>query len=385
MSAPVALRADRTLVDGVERRGWWVVVREGVIEEAAAARPAGVREIELPGCDLLPGFVDLHSDCLEQRARPRPGMEFPLEGALAELDTEVAASGVTTQFICVSIQDEFTPYRTLARALETSRVLERILPRLRVDHRIHVRVELTGEDLEEAGRLAMRPEVGLVSYMVHMPGIGQYREEAQWQIAQRTAAMREHQLGRTLARRLAELDRLPEYRAEVAAIARRGCAVLAAHDDDSERAAHEAARLGAAISEFPVNREAAAAAVAKGLGVVMGAPNARRGSSQHGNLSAREALHAGLLTALASDYHPPSMLAAAYQLDRERECSWAEAVALVASGPARLAGLGDRGRIAPGLRADLAAVRSRGGPPTVLQTWSAGRPAFGGSDEGGER
>lgn len=377
MSArPLALHAGRALIDGAERRGWWVVVRDGVIEDARPARPAGAIELDLDGCDVVPGFVDLHSDCLEERARPRPGMELPLAGAIAELDTEVAAHGITTQFVCVCIEDEFTPYRTVARAIETTEVLAGIRGGLRVDHRIHVRVEITGEELEPTARLALRPDVGLVSYMLHLPGFGQYRDQEQWRIAQRTAETRAHRLGEGVARRLAELDRLPEFRAEIAALALRGGAVLASHDDDSEAAVRDAAELGAAIAEFPVNRQAAEAAAARGLGVVMGAPNARRGHSQHHNLSAREALRMGVLTALASDYHPPSLPAAVYQLERERECSWGEGLALVTSGPARLAGLTDRGVIAPGLRADLAAIRVRAGHPTVAQTWSAGRAAF---------
>lgn len=376
---PLALRARRLLVEGVERRGWWVVVRDGVIEEAAPARPVGADELDLAGCDLLPGFVDLHSDCLEQRARPRPGMELALDGALVELDTEVAGHGITTQFVCVCIEDEFTPYRTVPRAFETATTLERMRPGLRVDHLLHVRIELTGKEMEATERLARRPDVGLVSYMVHLPGFGQYRDEGQWQIAQRRALLaREPWREEALARRLTERDRIPGYRAQVAAIARRGGAVLASHDDVTEEDAREAAALGVAIAEFPVDGEAAAAAVARGLGIVMGAPNARRGRSQHANLSARDALRAGQLTALASDYHPPSLLAALYELERDGDCSWAEAAALVTSGPARLAGLGDRGRIAPGRRADLTAVRPRGGRPAVLQTWSAGRPAFGG-------
>ena len=85
----------------------------------------------------------------------------------------------------------------------------------------------------------------------------------------------------------------------------------------------------------------------------------------------------GWLSALASDYHPPSLLAAAYGLADERLCSWPEALELVTAAPARLAGLTDRGAIAPGLRADLVAVRRRGGLPSVCGVWVAGRRVVG--------
>lgn len=64
------------------------------------------------------------------------------------------------------------------------------------------------------------------------------------------------------------------------------------------------AKMGLKISEFPVTLAAALEARKLGLLVVMGAPNALRGSSHVGNLSASEALQVGALGALATDYSP---------------------------------------------------------------------------------
>jgi alpha-D-ribose 1-methylphosphonate 5-triphosphate diphosphatase len=47
-------------------------------------------------------------------------------------------------------------------------------------------------------------------------------------------------------------------------------------------------------------------------------------------------------------------------------------VALITAGPADLVGLADRGRIAPGLRADLVQVRLHEGLPVVRAVWRAG-------------
>src|SRR5262249_61672486 len=103
---------------------------------------------------------------------------------------------------------------------------------------------------------------------------------------------------------------------------------------------------------------------------VIGAPNARGGASHHGNPSAREALSEGVLDILASDYHPPSLLAAAYALAASGACSWAEAMALVTVSPARAARLDSGGDIAAGLRAGLVAGRRRRGlrhvPPVLI-------------------
>ena len=54
-----------------------------------------------------------------------------------------------------------------------------------------------------------------------------------------------------------------------------------------------------------------------------------------------------------------------------------EAVALVTCGPARLAGIEDRGAIVPGARADLAAIERIAGQPVVKQLWRDGEPVFG--------
>ncbi|MEL6209327.1 MAG: hypothetical protein AAFR44_03960, partial [Pseudomonadota bacterium] len=55
---------------------------------------------------------------------------------------------------------------------------------------------------------------------------------------------------------------------------------------------------------------AARSAVQAGMAVAMGAPNALRGRSYSGNLSARQTHALGLLGMLAADYHPASILPA---------------------------------------------------------------------------
>lgn len=100
-------------------------------------------------------------------------------------------------------------------------------------------------------------------------------------------------------------------------------------------AVRRTAQHGARISEFPVTREAADAAAAQGLGTVMGAPNAWRGGSHLSGLSAREALTAGVLHALVSDYHTGSLLAAVDAPAAAGTCPLATAVRLVTGVPRR--------------------------------------------------
>lgn len=127
------------------------------------------------------------------------------------------------------------------------------------------------------------------------------------------------------------------------------------------------------ISEFPIGLEAARRAKKVGLTVCAGAPHVVRGRSSGGNLSATEAAREGCLDALCSDYHPPSMLRAAWTLARDRVLDLPRAVALVSTGPARAVGLADRGEIREGLVADLVVIEERLGMPLPARTLVGGR------------
>lgn len=135
---------------------------------------------------------------------------------------------------------------------------------------------------------------------------------------------------------------------------------LASHDDDTVSKAHLMADMGAKIAEFPVTLQAAEAAVAKGMMTAMGAPNAMRGQSYSGNLSARDLHAAGLLHILASDYHPGAMLAAIHALAPSDPDGLAGAVRLASANPAKALGLSDRGTLVVGKRADLFVTDGRG-------------------------
>ena len=122
--------------------------------------------------------------------------------------------------------------------------------------------------------------------------------------------------------------------------------------------------------------EAARRARARGMVIVMGGPNLIRGGSYSGNVPASDLAREGLLDAFASDYVPRSLIECAFALTGEA-FGWSlpKAAAVVTSGPARAAGLADRGTLAPGLRADLARVRLMGGLPVVRGVWVEGARA----------
>lgn len=382
-----ALIADRTLVEGEEVHDVVVVIDGTQVVEVASSVPPGAITVRLPGCDLIPGLVDLHSDCLDETMHPRPSADLPMDAALLELDAELLAHGITTHYLCIAIETATGSKRSAVRALETLATLGQMRPFLRADHRVHLRVDVAGDDIEACDRAHDIGPIDLVSYMDHTPGQGQYPDIDRWKAAYSALAGPDAPgPDAILAAKEAHAGQREGNRLRVAAIARARGTRLASHDDDSPDRVAQAVACGVSISEFPVTADAVKAAGAAGLGVVMGAPNARRGRSHSGNLSVADVVAEGHLDALASDYHPPSMLVAAHTLVDLGQRSWAEALGLVSTGPARIVGHDDRGRIASGLRADLVAVRplrpSAGEGaipitrPVVAQTWVAGRAAF---------
>ena len=105
----------------------------------------------------------------------------------------------------------------------------------------------------------------------------------------------------------------------------------------------------------------------------MGAPNVVRGGSHSGNVAAEELARDGTLDIFSSDYVPASLLQAAFALpERVRSISLPQAVQMVSATPARAVGLGDRGQIAPGLRADLVRVQTVR-VPIVREVYREGR------------
>ena len=132
------------------------------------------------------------------------------------------------------------------------------------------------------------------------------------------------------------------------------------------------AALGMTIAEFPTTHEAAAAASAKGMRIIAGSPNVVRGGSHSGNVSAIELAKDGHLDALSSDYVPVSLLHSAFLLHERVLGDLPAAVQKVATTPARMVGLADRGEIAEGLRADIVQVSDRHDAPVVRRVWREG-------------
>lgn len=352
--------------DRVLERGS-VRIADGRIAETADTPIPGAA-LSGDGLLLLPGFVDMHGDMIEREVEPRPNVRMPLELGLRDLDRRLAASGVTTAYAAVSFHpgSAYGHIRHFDNTSAIIRALKAMGGVLKVDHKVHARFEITFPDaLRVVEGLIAEGSVDLVSLTDHTPGQGQYRDieahvarVARDKGVSRTEA--EDEIARRIARnRTAAGDMAATLRA-ISDTCRAHGVALASHDDDTVEKVALMQALGAGISEFPVTAEAAAEARARGLATAMGAPNALRGKSYSGNLSARDAHAAGLLDILASDYHPSAILPAVLALGLADPLGLAGAVRLATLNPAQALGLSDRGAIAPGMRADLVIADDRG-------------------------
>jgi alpha-D-ribose 1-methylphosphonate 5-triphosphate diphosphatase len=355
-----------------------VVLRAGrivAVDHGASTLPAAQ---DLAGDFLLPGLVDLHTDALEKHMMPRAGVHWEPRAALLAHDAQVAASGITTVFdsLCVGEVEWHDGREKILR--DAMAELRAVAPRglLRAEHFIHLRCEVSVEGVVElfAGYVP-DPMIRLASLMDHTPGTGQYPDIAKWKKKNaRNMGLSEPEADAYIARRYETRARVsaPNRAAILARAADAGMPV-ASHDDRVPDEVHDFARQGIAISEFPVTHEAAVAARSAGMTIIAGAPNLVRGGSHSGNVGAAALVADGLVDAFASDYVPASMLVAAFRLHDRMGMELTEAVATMASRPAAMAGLTDRGNIAPGLRADLVQVHVADGAPHVLQVWREGK------------
>jgi alpha-D-ribose 1-methylphosphonate 5-triphosphate diphosphatase len=350
-------------------------VQNGCIDDIAADSSRFAGAIDLNGDFLLPGAVDLHTDNLERQVQPRAGTRWPSRSAFLAHDAQCAAAGVTTVLdaLCVGDLgfDEDRP-RTCAEGIAD---LSALAPTglLKADHYLHLRCELPALDTPALVQpLAGHARLRLVSLMDHTPGIGQYGDIDRYRAMRRRDGEPPAETERRIDTLQAQRARLRDPNRAALLGLFRGRTVLASHDDRTLDEVAENCSDGIELAEFPVNIAAAAAARAGGQRTIAGAPNLVRGGSHTGNVAVLDLLRAGLVDALASDYVPCSLIEAAFLAAATAGIALPRAVALITDAPARMAGFADRGRIAPGLRADLVRVRLHDGAPVVINVWRAG-------------
>ncbi len=344
----------------------------------ALRRNREAEELDGQGRLLLPGFIDLHNDGIEQEIEPRPNAVFPLSIAIASLESQLVGHGITTIFHSFSFMDgrEGTMH---PEGLDPAiRELNRLRRSGAIRQLVHARYEVTEtHHYERLRRLIDDRQVNLVSFMDHTPGQGQYRDPAglvSFYVRKYHAHPSEVEALMREREKKASNPEVPRVMELLVAHARKAGLPLASHDDDSPEKVARMRSLGVTISEFPVDMGAVLAAAQCGMHVAVGAPNVLRGKSTNGNLNAREAIGSNAVDILCSDYYSPSLLHAVFSLASEGAMSLPDAVRLVSLHPARAAGLDSQlGSLEVGKRADMVLVNESGENPSVVTVWVGGR------------
>ncbi len=357
-----------------------VSVEEGRIAAVDRGGTAIAGACDWNGDWLLPGLIELHTDNLEKHLVPRPGVLWNAHSAMVTHDTQCAAAGITTVLDAVVIGDMDRGGSRSQTQHDSITALHECAGEglLRVEHLLHLRCEVSAPDIVDVfERYADDPLLRLVSVMDHTPGQRQWRDMQKYRrYAERHGAVSDAELAASVDRLVNEQQKnAAHHRTAIVAGAHARRVPLASHDDTEIEHIFQAKEEGIALSEFPTTIPAAQTARAAGIGIIMGGPNLVKGGSHSGNVSAAELARRDLLDVFSSDYVPASLLQSAFLLYEDIDWSLPKAVATVGRNPARAIGLGDRGEIAAGQRADLIRVRRSGGMPVVIGTWCAGRRA----------
>lgn len=359
-----------------------VVVRDGAIVDVQPGRTA-VPARDMDGDYLIPGLVELHTDHLETHYNPRPGVAWSMMASVQAYDAQIATSGITTVFDCFRMgSDEDNGYeagemRRLADALKAAQAAGR----LRADHRIHLRCEVSSDNvIEELDEFRDEALVGLASLMDHAPGQRQFQTLDKYVLYyKKKRGLNDAEFEAFVKRRQEDSAMYSaKHRDEIADHCHAMGVTLASHDDATLEHVEEAIRQGIRLAEFPTSIEAAKASHEAGMSVLMGAPNIVRGGSHSGNVAAIDLARLGILDVLSSDYIPFSLLHATFVLARDLDSiDLPKALKMVTKSPAETVGLTDRGEIATGKRADV--VRVHHDPdhpeyvPVIRGVWRGGR------------
>ncbi|MEM1149113.1 MAG: alpha-D-ribose 1-methylphosphonate 5-triphosphate diphosphatase [Pseudomonadota bacterium] len=392
-------------------QGATVFLPDAIVETTVCIDSGQIAEIGCPpqgevidarGLFLAPALIDVHGDAFERQVMPRPGVFFPIETAVLETDRQLAANGIATTYHSITLGYE-PGLRSVERGREMIAAIRALAPRLTVENRVQLRWETFAtealETLDWAMDWELTPSLAFNDHLSmtmrsadtgiqdrlfeHDPdyALMDIDDDALFEKRHRRHAERsglDYEAFKTLVRQVWQRrPEVPGKIADVAARARAKGAPMLSHDDTQAETRAFFRNLGADVAEFPMTMKPTQAAKDAGDTIIFGSPNAVRGGSHIGSLSAADMVEDGYCDVLASDYYYPAILAAVHRLDQEKRADRLSLWSLVSSGPAKAMKLNDRGEIAVGKRADLVLVDwPAEHTPAIRGTWVEGRPAY---------
>ena len=353
-------------------------IKNGYIDKIVSS-DTDIEYGELINCNgnyIMPGFIDIHSDMIENVIVPRKGIVFNNYIALVEVDKELASQGITTMYHSISVANSTICNRKRTLSVEQMLAIGDDIAlygkELLINHRFHARLELN--TTEAYSQIVERLKNGIIqelSLMNHTPGQGQYSslEVFKNEIRKQYGDISSERMNEIIL----ECQNKPlitqQQIQELLEIARNNFIPIAFHDVEVEEQLNFMEMNGIKICEFPLNFEIAKKAQAQGLYTLVGAPNIVKNGSHNKNVAALELLKAGYANIVCSDYYSPALLQSLFIITQKTEISLYEAVKYYTLNPAIALGIqNEYGSLAVGKKADIIIVANRGQAPKVYKT-----------------
>jgi alpha-D-ribose 1-methylphosphonate 5-triphosphate diphosphatase len=341
----------------------------------------GLEVIDAEGGYISPGFIDIHSDYIENMASPRPTSILDFGLSMRETEKVLMNNGITTMFHSLSLYGLDIFESKPIRADENVKRLVETISRTHnekhlIRHRLHTRFEIDNiggiDNLKEYIRAG---KIDLLSFMDHTPGQGQYRNlEVYRKTLKGYRDITDREIDGMIEERMVNEKLTIEAIEEIANLAKEMDIAIASHDDDSKEKIDFVKGIGATISEFPITMDIAEYAKCEGMLTIAGAPNILLGGSHSGNLSAAKAVVNNCIDILCSDYYPASMLHSIFILNEKHGMDLCEMFKLVTINPAKAVKM-DRliGSIKEGKKADIIIIEKLDGLPVITSVFVDGK------------
>lgn len=351
------------------------------IDKAGAIDRQEIEVIDVEGAYISPGFIDIHSDYIENMASPRPTSVMNFDLSIRETEKVLINNGITTMFHSLSQYGVDLFENKPIRSRENARKLMDVIGRTHnekhlIRHRLHIRFEIDNvNEVETLKEYIKEDKVNLLSFMDHTPGQGQYRNiEVYRKTMKGYKDVSDSEIDEMIEARKNEDKLTIEAMEELANLAKEKNIAIASHDDDSSEKIDFIKGLGATISEFPITMDVARYAKKEGMLTIAGAPNVLLGGSHSGNLSAAEAISENCIDVLCSDYYPASMLHSIFILNEKYNMDLCEMFKLVTINPAKAVKMDKLiGSIEEGKKADILVIEKLDDLPVITSVFVDGK------------
>lgn len=365
--------------------GYELLIQDGLIKRIGKCGEVdrdGIEVINAEGGFISPGFIDIHSDYIENMASPRPTSVMDFELSIRESEKVLINTGITTMFHSLSFYDNDLFEHKPVRKRENVRKLVDVISQAHnqrhlIRHRFHARFEIDNiDEVETVKGYINEGKIHLLSFMDHTPGQGQYRNiEMYRKILKGYKDVTNEEIDSMVDERRNKEILTIEVIKQMAKLALKNGIAVASHDDDTQEKIDLVKSFGASISEFPITMEVAKKAKREGMLTIAGAPNVLLGGSHAGNLSAIEAIKEKAIDILCSDYYPAAMLHSIFALNEKYGQDLCEMFKLITINPAKAVKLDNIiGSIKEGKKADLLIIeRLEDNMPVITSVFVDGK------------